>query len=385
MATDTLQPNGETHTDDDWPAMIGEVPGGTRLGNVLDDVDANCIAETVPDTDTITYEFEAFPSGSAIIGLDVWIRAKKLTVGDIQIAAVLYIDSGSGPVSKGVVLTPVLENGVWNNYTLNRVEWDGPWNPADVATVKLYGTGKEVCLCSITKINMPIEYTTGPIDNSGRGASALRISYDGAEVISLARVGTVAGVSVDHIAALGGEGAGVLVAEGDGQIVRWKAPGSSTYGRRAILAGGLDIVVDLPDGEDPDKFMRVTLDSSELPETETEGKVYTKRRYLEGTDVTAAQASAGNTVTYTFVIENASDFILSNLKVWIDDSVDFLEISDQEGAGFVSPTTEATALEFPDLAPGETDNLYVKRTIPAVTSFDPAVPLWLHFAFDGGP
>ena len=138
-------------------------------------------------------------------------------------------------------------------------------------------------------------------------------------------------------------------------------------------------------GEDLGKWLRVEVSAAYLCACPTEAEICLADVYgnaIAHDDVIAAEAAAGSVETYTITMVNDGDLILSQIKVWLDAATDDLEISD-DGASWVSPTTEATALEFPDLAPGSEDTLHLRRTIAAASEADPAVLNHLHIGFSG--
>ena len=217
-----------------------------------------------------------------------------------------------------------------------------------------------------------------------RHADALRLEVSTVEVQHLAAVGTVSGVALLLAAARNGEGTGRLRIESSGVQLSWQAPGSATFGDKVNCAA--DGAYLLEDGEDSDKWIRVHVYADHLPEDTEEAKVYLRQVYSGGAsddDVTAAEASAGDVATYTITMENVSAVGLSALKVWLHADTDDIDISD-DGAAWVSPTTEGTALDFPDLAAGATDVLHLRRTIGAASASDAGVIDKLHFSFLGG-
>lgn len=155
MPSTTLQPNDESHTDDDWPPT-----GGTRVEVVTDDNDLSYILEVTPETDVITYEYEAVPSGAMTHGVSAYIKATKLNDWDCQVQAVLKIDGES----KGAVLSgQIAQYPAFTEEVLNRAEWDGPWTEAQMngARVELCYVGKVNVSAIISKTNMPIDYAVG--------------------------------------------------------------------------------------------------------------------------------------------------------------------------------------------------------------------------------
>lgn len=214
-------------------------------------------------------------------------------------------------------------------------------------------------------------------------ADALRLEVASVEVDHLTAVQTIPGVVITAAADRNGPGIGWLRSTEDGTLLSWKAPESSNYGSgQPCDADGSYL---LEDGDDVSKWVRCQVYVDFLSSQSIEARVFLADIYNNDTahdDVTASEAAAGNVETWTLTMENAGTLILSFLKVWIDSAVSGLEISD-DGASWVSPTTESTALEFPDLLPGATDTLHIRRTISAAADSDPDVLNHLHITFSG--
>jgi len=218
-----------------------------------------------------------------------------------------------------------------------------------------------------------------------RHADALRLEVVTVEVQHLAAVGTVSGVALLLAAARNGEGTGRLRIDSGGVQLSWQAPGSDTFGDKVNCT--VDGEYLLEDGEDRDKWIRVQVYADHLPEDTEEAQVYLLQVYGGGVsddDVTAVEASAGDVAVYMILMKNISAVGLSALKVWLHADTADIEISDSAIAGWVSPTTEETALDFPDLAAGDDDTLYLRRTIAASSASDAGVIDKLHFSFLGG-
>jgi len=215
-----------------------------------------------------------------------------------------------------------------------------------------------------------------------RGDS-LRIELDAAEVQHLVPVGTIPGLVVEAVAARCGPGAARLRSSADRARLRFLAPGSAVWGTE--VAAGVDTTWLLQDGEDPDKWARVARYGDHLVVGQAEGRVLLADVYANGVghdDVVAAEALAGDVTGYTLTLKNDSLRRFSHLVVWIDAAVAGLEISDDD-ATWVAPTDEASGLALADVGPGETDTLYLRRTIGAAADSDTDVLNHLHFAFDG--
>jgi len=163
MATTTLDPISEEHTDDDWVAIISGVPGGDRVANITDDSDTSYIGETTPDTDTITYTYEAAPAGSTVSQIVANVRAiqAQSETAEIKIAGDLLING----VSQGVAYTDLLtlnvitdETITWTGLSLSKAQMDQ-------MTIMYYGTGHSPCSCAIVEKYLTITYNLGYLFN----------------------------------------------------------------------------------------------------------------------------------------------------------------------------------------------------------------------------
>ncbi len=213
-------------------------------------------------------------------------------------------------------------------------------------------------------------------------ADALRLETSGVEVVHLNAVGTIPGVVLLAVAARNGLGTGTIRSEGDGDTLSWRAPGSETFGDTVVVAADGDVL--LEDGEDTNKWARVQIHFAELAPGSTSEGVLLDDVYNNGiadVDVSAFFASTGDVRTHTATMANDGDFTLENLVVWIDSAVSGIEISD-DGIVWVSPTTEGTALSFPNLASSSTDILHIRRTIGSGASSNPVVLDLLHLAYN---
>ena len=213
-------------------------------------------------------------------------------------------------------------------------------------------------------------------------SDSLRFKVSSVELVYLHTVGTIPGVAILAAAARNGPGSGSLRSVGDGTELQWQAPGSASYGNR--VQAGTDGTYMLTDGEDAGKWLRVQVYATYLLGPSA-SPVLLADRYDNGLatdDATAAEASAGSAETYQITMENVSAMTLHQLVVWIDPAVNDIEISD-DGVAWVSPTTEATALAFPDLVPGGTDILHLRRTIAAASASDADVLNRFHASWLG--
>ena len=216
-----------------------------------------------------------------------------------------------------------------------------------------------------------------------RRADALRLKVAAVELQHLAVVGAIPGVIPYLAAARNGPGTARIRSTGDGSVLSYRAPGSATWG--SPMSAAVDGEYLLCDGEDADKWLRITVDVSFLTSGPAEARVLLTRLYDVGVaddDVTAAEASAGDVATYTITLENTSTVTLSHLRIWLDPTTYWLEISD-DGATWVTPASVAAALALPDLAAGATDTLHLRRTLPAGSPPEPSILNQIHLSFCG--
>jgi len=235
-------------------------------------------------------------------------------------------------------------------------------------------------------------------------ADALQLKVSGTEIQHLASVGTLRGVRVLSAAGRNGPGTGTLRAEGNGTLLSWQAPGSSAFGSAVLCDADGSYL--LEDGDDRNLWVPIQVYVDHLPDGSEEASVHLQDVYAGGTshdDVTAAEASAGDVTTYQVTLENTSDVTLGHLHVWIEKglnagfrdlftiilhwwqsgaSAHLIEIS-EDNANWYQPETEAAAVDFPDLAPGETDILYVRRTIGAAADSSAREELNIYISFTG--
>jgi len=214
-------------------------------------------------------------------------------------------------------------------------------------------------------------------------ADAIRVKVVETEITHLTAVRTLPGVVILRAAARNGPGSGQLQSQGDGAMLAWQAPGSATFGTPVDCSS--DGTYLLRDGDDADKWVRVQVYVAHLLPSAHQQRVYLADRYANGPphdDVTAAEATAGDVVTYQLRLYNESPVVVADVDAWVDASVSGLEISD-DGASWSTPTTEETALDLGSLAPGDYATLHLRRTIGAGANADPDVLTLLHYSFQG--
>ncbi len=214
------------------------------------------------------------------------------------------------------------------------------------------------------------------------GPDSLQIESASVEVEHLRLIGSIRGVVPLFVAGRNGPGMGRLASEGSGTRLKWQAPGG-TFGPAVLCDVDGDYL--LRDAGDPDKYIRIQVLASSLLAGVNEARVILDDTYnnpVATDDVTASEAAAGDVETTTLTLRNVSSTILSQLRVWIDRNTIHLEISD-DGAAWVTPTGEPSALAFGDLAVAATTTLHLRRTITAGTGLNGGLLNLLHFAYRG--
>ena len=269
-------------------------------------------------------------------------------------------------------------------YTVNLVH---PVTRAVVATGSVnHAAGGTVTLSSAVGLSGSVDVVAAAADVSGT-ENTLTVQPTDVESLSVAR--TLPGVAILAVAARNGPGTGMLL--WSGSALRWKAPGSTTAGTPVVIAS--DGTYLLEDGDDPDKFIRVTTYSDYMPTSEASATVYLRDVFGNGVshdDVTGAEAEAGTDETYAVMLRNDSNVGLSNVKAWLEDTGYSIGLVGQykhwlsgDNSSWSQPTTEGTAIELDDIPAGEAGVLYVKRDLYALLGNYPDVLQHLHFSYDG--
>ncbi len=150
------------------------------------------------------------------------------------------------------------------------------------------------------------------------GADSIRVEVSSVESLSVKTAGTLYGVAVLAVGGRNGTGTGYIRSKLDGTYLSWKAPGSSTWGNDVhALADGTYL---LKDGEDIDKYVRVQAYADFLKPNPAEAAVHIVDRYANGVghdDVTAGEATSGDTEDYSITLANDNYVGINNLKVWL--------------------------------------------------------------------
>lgn len=219
-------------------------------------------------------------------------------------------------------------------------------------------------------------------------SDALRL-YDGAdEVLPLSWYGTAPGVRILAASAANLDGArtGKGVLSCASERLRWAAPGGTPGDPVDVSADG-DYL--LEDGSDPDKWLRVNVDASELyrgagVRVELER---VRNNSVSQDDVTAAEATAGDVLTWTLTLTNDSPQEVRDVTAWLDAETvtdGLVEISD-DGITYVSPNAEGhgDALTWTSIAASGSETLYFRRTITAGASADSYLLVYPRWSFTG--
>lgn len=212
---------------------------------------------------------------------------------------------------------------------------------------------------------------------------ALRVRTSaGVEIPSLTAIGAIPGVVPLAAAGANGPGTGRLRSQGDGTLLQWRAPGSSTYGEAVTVAADGSYL--LEDGEDTAAWLRVYVRTAFLVAGPAEAEVLLGDLYnaLGPDDVTAAEATAGLVEVTQFQLYNAGAHRIDSLAVWLGASVVGLEIS-TDGVAWSAPTTEGAALAFGNVAPAAFATLHVRRTISAGAANNPKITDLIRFSWEG--
>jgi hypothetical protein len=216
--------------------------------------------------------------------------------------------------------------------------------------------------------------------NINTHADALHFEVASTECVYFKAVGTIPGVIVTYVSGYNGNGTGRIGSFGDGTYLAWKPPGAADFGPQCLCDQDGEYVLE---GVDSSKYIRVEVVADFLSGP-VQARVFLRDVYnndIGYDDVTATEALAGDTTDYTVTLRNVSGATLWRLRFWLHTDTDDLQISD-DGVSWVSPTTEATALELPDLAATATDILHIRRTITASSSSDAGVLNKIEYAFE---
>ena len=199
------------------------------------------------------------------------------------------------------------------------------------------------------------------------------------ELVPLTAIGTIPGVRILHAAGRNGAGTGMI--DGTATRLRWRAPGSATFG--VPVTCGADGTYLLADGEDANKTVRCQVVAAYL-QASASAAVYLREKYGEPfSDIPAVAAKTSWSVTLQCTIVNVARLSLSDLRVWVEEAGTITGIG-TDGSTWYLPTSEdhADVLTWPSVAPDEEITLHV-RCAGNASSADPAVENELRFAFNG--
>lgn len=230
----------------------------------------------------------------------------------------------------------------------------------------------------------------------GTRNDGLRLELAAAEVACLRwdQSGPLSGVQVTAAAGINLVGGGVNA--GTGRIIAgmtgatptlaWQAPGSGTPGSPCLITADGSYM--LEDGEAPSRWIRVTVTTAYLPSS-GEGLVTLSDFYnaMGPNDVTAAQATAGNTQTVTFTLTNVTPLPIVRVFMWLDGTASGLAnlflSSDNVHFGQPASKVDAGVLSWASIAAGASVNVYVKRVITAGALANPELLNILQYIWIG--
>lgn len=203
------------------------------------------------------------------------------------------------------------------------------------------------------------------------GGGAVTWKFGGVETGGLVSAGGVDGVQIAFVAALNGEGRGSLWYEAGG-LLRWQAPESETPGAAIdVSAGG---TFTLLDGDDEDKFVRVTVDEDFLPTYALQAGVELTaagENDVAGPRISAADAAAGQVATWQLTVHNADAVhAIADVYFWFEEVTDdgpAFELS-TNNADWYSPSSEVEAVALMPsvtIAAAGSRTLYLRRTTTA--------------------
>jgi hypothetical protein len=210
-------------------------------------------------------------------------------------------------------------------------------------------------------------------------ADAIRLKVGGVEIAQLANANTIPGVQVLAVAARCGPGRGLLTLDA-GQRLTWQSPGATLPGDLVDVSAGGDFLVESWDAA---CWVRVHVEAAYLV-AGSQAAVYLADVYdnaIADGDVAAADAAAGVVQTWSITLANNSSQEVQNLRAWLDASVVDITIS-ADGASWVTPTSEATAVSLGTLPAAASAMLHVQRTIASDAAPQPRVLSLIHLAFD---
>lgn len=225
--------------------------------------------------------------------------------------------------------------------------------------------------------------TAYPPTISGHVAgSAVAWKLAGVELLPFRTLGALAGCRVVGVAGANGPGNGTLATDGNGYL-RWTAPGSLVDGD-AVYAGAGGTVL-LYDGDDPDKWIRLTVTAARLPAGPATAIVSLRAGLNVGcNDANVAWDASFPVVTSVqLTLANQTPKALTTCKAWIDPDCDSLEIS-WDGVNWYSHTSESAAgpMGSQTIAASGTRTLYTRRTIGGGETPEPLRIVRIHIGFD---
>lgn len=138
---------------------------------------------------------------------------------------------------------------------------------------------------------------------------------DEAEVLNVSAASLMSNITIDYISGNNEPGTAYLDADTTTSL-KFKAPGSASYGASVTIANGETKIVE--DGDDPNKYIRVTRTTTDnLTGTATLTLTDVINNVFGLDDVSSAEAAAGDTNRRCIALRNVSTTAIANLKVWL--------------------------------------------------------------------
>lgn len=217
----------------------------------------------------------------------------------------------------------------------------------------------------------------------GTRGDGLRLQLSGVDVSSLKCSGTLAGCIVLGVGAANGVGAGTLSATA--AALSWQAPGDGSPGPVVPINGDGQYLLE---SSTPGAWISLQVYAAYLP-TSGGATITLSDQYnaVGPSDVSAAQATSGQTLTTTYTLKNYSGNTIQNVTLWLDSTVSgFAELSvSGDNVNFYTPTSsgDVHALAWSSIAAGASVTFYVKRVTAASASSNPGILNALDWAWTG--
>lgn len=192
------------------------------------------------------------------------------------------------------------------------------YTPKQFIGEELYDPGEVITGWPLHHMKERQAISEGVYYPAGSRGDSMRINYNSIESFSLRWAQTIPGVIPVAVNAANGPGVGILRSTGDGTLFSWKAPNSDLFGSTVDCSTDGSYV--LEDGEDQMKAIRITVYNSYIAPNPIQSEVLLDVIYnnaVAGADVTAAEASSGDTSWWDFEQENVGSHDWLDVKCWM--------------------------------------------------------------------